>query len=193
MEVFIIAAITLDGYIGRTASDRSFDWTTAEDKAEYISKIKESKHLVMGNTTLRIVKRFPVDTTVYAYTRQPEQFSAEGLSHAATYQPTFEKPSELVERLTASGVQQLAICGGASIYQQFLVAGVVNKLYLTIEPVLFGRGIKLFGESMENRLQLVESRVLNSHGSVWLEYDVLPAGELQNTSNDLLEKTLYES
>ncbi len=178
MEVFILAAVTLDGYIGRSAGERSFDWTTDEDKAIYIAKIKEAKHLVFGSTTLDAIKRFPIDTTVYVYTHNPADFSTEGRSQAAIYQPTGETPQQLVERLADAGVQQLAICGGASIYQQFLAAGVVTKLYLTVEPILFGQGIKLFGGQVsERRLKLVESRVLNEHGSVWLEYDLLPSAQ----------------
>jgi dihydrofolate reductase len=79
----------------------------------------------------------------------------------------------LVTRLAADGIHQLAICGGASIYQQFLAAGVVNKLYLTVEPILFGSGIRLFNETtVDKKLQLISSRCLNDQGSLWLEYQL---------------------
>jgi dihydrofolate reductase len=173
MEVFLIAATTLDGYIGREANDRSFDWTSPEDKQFYIEKIKAAKHLVIGNTTLQSFRLFPRGTVCYIYTRDPSKFSAEGRSQAATYQPTTESPQALVARLEKEGVQQLAICGGASIYQLFMAAGVVTKIYLVIEPVLFGKGIKLFGDlPQECKLQLEKSTVLNQQGTVLLEYTV---------------------
>lgn len=194
MEVFAIAALTLDGFIGRFAAERSFDWTTPEDKAAYIAKIKESKHLVMGSTTLQNVRRFPVGTTVYVYTRNPASFNTTELSQAATYQPTNESPQQLVQRLQTAGVEQLAICGGASIYQQFMAAGVITKLYLTIEPTLFGKGIRFFGEfDQEYDLQLIEQKQLNQHGSIWLEYNVLPKLIVKNTSDPVLEAKLYAS
>lgn len=194
MEVFAIAALTLDGYIGRSATERSFDWTTPEDKAAYIAKIKEAKHLVMGSTTLQSVRRFPIGTTVYVYTRHPESFDSTQLSQAATYQLTTESPEQLVARLQATGVEQLAICGGASIYQQFLAAGVITKLCLTIEPTLFGKGIRFFGEfNQEYDLQLLEQKQLNQHGSIWLEYAVTPKPTMQSTSDPVLEAQLYAS
>lgn len=194
MEVFAIAALTLDGYIGRSATERSFDWTTPEDKAAYIAKIKESRHLVMGSTTLQSVRRFPKDTTIYVYTRHPESFDPTQRSQAATYQPTNESPQQLVTRLAAAGVEQLAICGGASIYQQFLAAGVVTKLFLTIEPTLFGKGIRFFGEfDQEYDLQLIEQKQLNEHGSIWLEYALTPKPTVQSTSDPILEAQLYAS
>jgi dihydrofolate reductase len=174
MEVFLIAAVTLDGYIGRSATDRSFDWTTPEDKKEYVAKIKLAQHLVIGNTTLRTFKKFPPGTICHIYTKNPESFSSEGLSLAASYFPTNESPRDLVNRLEQAGVKQLAICGGASIYQMFLAAGVVQKLYLTIEPIMFGQGVKLFSNlPISQKLQLTASRRLNDQGSMWLEYDVL--------------------
>lgn len=173
MEVFLIAATTLDGCIGREANDRSFDWTSPEDKQVYIQKTKAAMHLVMGSTTLRSVRRFPEGTQCYVYTRNPERFEVEGKPNGADYHPTAETPQDLVRRLKQQGVSQLAICGGASIYQQFMAAGVVTKIYLTIEPILFGKGIKLFGDlPQERRLQLDKSTVLNQQGTVFLEYMV---------------------
>lgn len=173
MEVFLIAAMTLDGYIGRSETDRSFDWTTSEDKVEYIAKIKQAQHLVMGATTLKTFQKFPPGTVCHVYTRNPADFKTEGLSQAATYFPTNNAPIDLVAELASQGVAQLAICGGASIYQQFLAAGVVTKIYLTIEPIMFGDGIKLFGPTTAGKkLQLVSSRQLNDQGSLWLEYTV---------------------
>ena len=176
MQVFLIAAMTLDGYIARSATERSFDWTTPEDKVFYISKIKEAMHMVLGSTTLKTFSKFPRGMTCYIYTRHPKQFSREGLSQAAVFEPTNEPPQALVQRLKAAGVEKLAICGGATIYSQFLAAGVVNKIYLTIEPILFGQGVRLFSnEVMEQRLQLVKSEKLNDTGTVLVEYDVLPS------------------
>ncbi len=173
MEVFLIAAMTLDGYIGRNAEERSFDWTTPEDKQVYIEKTKAAMHLVFGTTTLNSVHRFPKGTTCYVYTRNPEAFSTEGRSQAATYEPTNESPKELVARLEKQGVQRLAICGGASIYNLFLAAGVVQKIILTLEPVMFGKGIPLFGSlPKESKLKLDASTVLNEQGSVLLEYTI---------------------
>ena len=173
MEVFLIAAVTLDGYIGRSETDRSFDWTTPEDKVEYVAKIKKAKHLVMGSKTLKTFQKFPPGTICHVYTQHPADFKTEGLSQAASYFPTNVAPEVLMAELAVQGVAEVAICGGASIYQQFLAAGVVTKIYLTVEPILFGSGIKLFGATTAGKkLQLVSSRKLNDVGSLWLEYEI---------------------
>ena len=85
---------------------------------------------------------------------------------------TQENPKDLLARLEQKGYKQAAICGGATIYTMFMEAGVVNKLYLTVEPMLFGKGIKLFDKAAERRLELVQVKNLNRY-TLLLEYNLL--------------------
>ena len=48
-------------------------------------------------------------------------------------------------------------------------AGLVDTLYLTIEPILFGSGVGLFNESVEANLKLASFKNL-SDTVVLLEY-----------------------
>ena len=53
----------------------------------------------------------------------------------------------------------------------FMKAGVVNKIYLTVEPIIFGSGIRLFEEEMHYTLKL-KSAGQADNGALLLEYDV---------------------
>jgi len=58
----------------------------------------------------------------------------------------------------AAGDKQVCVFGGASTAQQYLAAGLVDELRLTIVPVLFGGGLPLFPpDSGRRRLELVAS------------------------------------
>jgi dihydrofolate reductase len=83
-----------------------------------------------------------------------------------------DTPADLIKRAAAQGYSELAVCGGASIYTMFLQAGVVDKLYLTIEPILFGQGLPLFDQQLEVKLELVELHRLSDQTTM-LEYQVL--------------------
>jgi hypothetical protein len=79
------------------------------------------------------------------------EFSGERLAVTASeeerlYQTGGKTPAEVIKLLESRGVKQVAICGGARVYREFLVAGLVDEMYVTIEPVFLGEGIKLFGE-----------------------------------------------
>lgn len=54
----------------------------------------------------------------------------------------------------------------------FLKAGLVDTIYLTIEPIIFGKGINLFNEDLHYFLKLVSSQTSESTGSLLLEYKV---------------------
>ena len=53
-------------------------------------------------------------------------------------------PEEIVAALASRGVQNVYVDGGAVI-QQFLAAGLIDRLIVTRVPVLLGQGIPLFG------------------------------------------------
>lgn len=173
MHISLIAAITIDGFIGRSADDRSFDWTSTEDKKHYIQHIKESDCLVMGRTTFETVQRYPQDSRWVIYTSSPDAFENPA-PERIQLEATAEDPAALIERLESEGVEQLTICGGSSIYTQFLRADLVDRMYLTVEPVVFGDGISLFSDALPKELQQVWSlskqRLLNED-SILLVYE----------------------
>jgi len=164
MKTVLIAAITADGFIGRTAEHLA-DWTGSADKKLFVQVTKEVGTMVMGARTFATIGRALPGRRTIVYTNHPEQITAEGV------ETTREPPAELIARLQKEGAAGLAICGGASIYSQFVEAKVVNELYLTIAPVLFGTGIHLFSQSLDCKLTLLASRELDNN-TILLHYKV---------------------
>jgi len=147
MEVTLIAAQTVDGYIARSEFDRSFDWTSQEDKAFYISKLKESDAVVMGSKTFGTFSRYPKGKHFVILTRKPAEF-VNPSPEVITVDATNAEPAQVIENLQDQGFGRILIAGGSSVYRQYLAAGVVDRLFLTIEPVLFGAGVKLCDEAL---------------------------------------------
>lgn len=164
MKVFVIAAITADGYIGQSA-EHFTDWTSKEDKKVFVRLTREAGAMVMGSTTFATIGRALPDRRNIVYTSKPEIITVEGV------ETTNEPPAELIERLKREGAKGLAVCGGASIYSLFMEAGVVDELYLTVEPVVFGGGISLFAKPLKKQLKLLDVEKLNSD-VILLHYSV---------------------
>jgi len=172
MQVFLIAAQTIDGFIGRAKNDRSFDWTSPEDKQFYVSKIKEADVIVMGRRTFESVQKFPRDSRWLIYTSNPSEFK-NPKPEVIKAEGTNEDPNKLIDRLKKEGCQKIAICGGSSIYTIFIKAGLIDRLYLTIEPVVFGQGVSLFNDQLaDNKLKLVEVERLSDQ-TVMMEYELI--------------------
>ena len=55
---------------------------------------------------------------------------------------------------------------GAGIAQMALATGVLDELELTVVPVLFGQGRRLFGNMTARQIELVRTRVLEGEGGV---------------------------
>ncbi len=162
MNVFIIAALSADGFIARRR-DEFADWTSKEDKRRFVERTKRAGVVVIGRTTFETIGKSLPGRRMIVYTSK--KITIPGV------ECTNESPQMLIERLEREGVRELAICGGASIYTLFIKSGLVRTLYLTIEPLIFGKGIRLFNESIPATLTLVSSE--QKEQSVFLEYKLL--------------------
>lgn len=162
MNVILIAATTADGFIGRDAGHTA-DWTGQADKQVFVRLTKEAGTIVMGRATFDTIGRALPGRRNIVYTSQPQTISAPGI------ESTSEPPAKLLARLESEGVTGVAICGGRLIYTQFLQAGLVNELYLTVIPTLFGQGLSLFNAPTHTKLELVDTTPLDG-GAVLLHY-----------------------
>lgn len=173
MHVFIIAAISADGFISRYDEHSSISWRSKEDGQFFIQKTKEAGALVMGATTFGTMRRPMPGRKHYVLTRDPSKFAEYDKSVVEAVTLT---PAEIVKKAEDDGYTQLAVCGGSSVYAQFSKAGFVDRLFLTYEPVLFGQGIPLFSDPMEQWLHL-ESTTNLSDQTVLREYSLVSAKE----------------
>jgi dihydrofolate reductase len=166
MRVFIIASLTADGFIGLSADHLSTEWTSKEDTALFVKMSKQAGIVVMGYRTFLTINRPLPGRRLIVYTPQADDIKMEGV------ETTREDPRILIKRLEKEGAQAVAISGGASIYKLFMDSGVVNELYLTIEPIIFGHGISLFSEKLPlTKLKLIDTQKLNAD-TILLHYTV---------------------
>jgi dihydrofolate reductase len=165
MRVVLIAAISADGKIAEREGQRSLDWTSKEDLKFFVSKTKELGVVVMGRKTFDTIGKPLKDRRTIVMTRSQAAKPIIGVEY------TSESPEVLVARLKNEGVESLAIAGGANIYSQFLAAGLITDMYLTIEPVLFGDGVPLASGFGRANLKLVSVSKLGEQ-AVLLHYQV---------------------
>lgn len=162
IKAFIIAAVTADGFIAKTA-DHPATWTSKDDKRRFIELTKRAGVIVMGSTTFKTLPHPLKDRLNIVYSRSQQFEGTETVS---------DEPADLLKKLEERGFTEVAICGGSEIYSNFMEAGVVSKIYLTIEPLVFGKGISLFNRPIDFSLKLVSSSTTEG-GTIFTEYDVV--------------------
>jgi dihydrofolate reductase len=80
--------------------------------------------------------------------------------------------SALDQARDAAGNRDIRIAGGAETIQQYLDAGLVDELSVTVSPVLFGSGIRLFDRLDADHLSLEQVRAVASDRVTHLTYRV---------------------
>jgi len=80
--------------------------------------------------------------------------------------------SALAQARKAAGDRDVRIAGGAETIQQYLDAGLLDELSVTLSPVLFGSGIRLFDRVDAERVALKQIRSAASNRVTHLTYSV---------------------
>lgn len=170
MQCSVYIAMSLDGFIAR--KDGSIDWLeTAQKSGEdygYARFHASIDTIVVGRKTYDQVLGFEPwpyagkRCIVVTHRPPPSRHGEEFFGGA---------PAELVARLQREGTQRAYIDGG-TVVQQFLAAGLIDDLTVSIIPVLLGEGIPLFGAlGRDQPLRLVRAQSFQS-GLAQLEYAV---------------------
>lgn len=162
MKVFLIAAVSADGYIAHSHSEPTKK-TSRADKRLFVELTKQAGTIVMGGVTFRTIGKALPGRRNIVYSRQE--------INEPDIEVTQEPPAQLVARLEQEGAEALAVCGGGVVYDMFLKAGVVDELYLTIEPALYGQGVSLAYSLLDLQLRLLDSRLLDEN-TMLLHYAV---------------------
>ena len=142
-SVFI--ATSLDGFIARP--DGELDWlpaANASNDMNYSEFIANVDVLVMGRHTFEKVVSFgewPYDVPVRVLSRR-------GVEVPAAWRDSVNvisgEPLELLLELSRQGFKHAYVDGGETI-QAFIAADLIQRLIITLVPVLIGSGLRLFG------------------------------------------------
>ncbi|MBK6460556.1 MAG: dihydrofolate reductase [Myxococcales bacterium] len=166
----VYIATSLDGFIAR--ADGGLDWLSlveapGEDYG-FHAFLEGVDTLVLGRATYDAVLGFGQ----WPYAGKRCVVLTHGALTSRHGEEAFSGTAEaLAERLSTEGARRVYVDGGVVI-GQFLDAGLVSELTLSVVPVLLGGGVRLFGSRERDvRLDLVRSARFPS-GLVQSEYRV---------------------
>ncbi|MGF7229699.1 MAG: dihydrofolate reductase family protein [Candidatus Saccharibacteria bacterium] len=163
IQTSIIATVSADGFIAREHNELA-NWSSKADKKLFVELTKRAGVMVMGASTYKTIGRALPDRRSIVYTH--------GVIDQEGVEVTTELPADLLARLESEGFSEVAICGGATIYDVFLRASLVTDIYLSVSPLLFGAGISLMTGTLDIRLKLKDSKLLDED-TMLLHYEVV--------------------
>lgn len=172
MKITMIAVISANGKITHGLSGNISEWSSKEDQAHFANIREAHSLIVMGANTYKAIKPFlklSKDKLRIVLTRDPKKYASQAVPGSLEF--TNETPVQLINRLI--NYKKMLLVGGSQIFSEFLKENLVDQIYLTIEPVLFGRGIPLIAdEDFERNLRLISTKKLNKKGTLLLRYKV---------------------
>jgi dihydrofolate reductase len=173
MITSVFVGTSVDGFIARR--NGKYDFLAADEREPhgYDEFIASVDALVIGRKTYETVLSFREwpygDRLVVVLSSRPLDFSR---VHGGRVEQMAGSPSEIYSRLSARGVRHVYVDGGITV-QEFLRAGLIQRITVTRAPVLIGDGIPLFGSLPQDvRLRHVATRTYSS-GMVKTEYEVV--------------------
>ncbi|NOZ80130.1 MAG: dihydrofolate reductase [DPANN group archaeon] len=158
------AAMTLDGKIAREEQE-FVDWTSKEDADHYQASLKKHDVIIVGNNTYQTAIENLSRRNCIVLTRRvtsPERENERLVWFNAEH-------DDLDAYVREQGYVGPAIIGGSKVYAALF--GLIDHLYLTIEPLVFGSGIPLTdGRQIGTAMKLASLKQLNEQGTLLLHY-----------------------
>ncbi|MBI2547683.1 MAG: dihydrofolate reductase [Candidatus Aenigmarchaeota archaeon] len=168
MKVILYMAITANGMIAKENDDTRFisktEWKSFDEMSKKIG------NLIMGRRTYEISLAegtFPYpDRLNIVMTNRSTANKWEKVIF------TKKSPKDVLQLLERMGFKTAFVGGGGTVNASFMEENLIDEIYLDIEPVILGKGIKLFADKkFESKLKLIGIKKL-SKNEIQLHYSV---------------------
>ncbi|MDO8503881.1 MAG: dihydrofolate reductase family protein [bacterium] len=167
MKVILYMAVTGNGYIAKENDDTS--WISKEEWNSYSAVVRKAGNSVIGHRTYDIITKQPefsefekVKIVIVSH----NDFKTLSSNHV-----TVKTPEEALSLL--KDFKEVIVAGGSNLNSSFMEKNLIDEVYLDIEPIIFGKGIKLFADNnFEVKLKLLGIRNL-TEDIIQLHYKVL--------------------
>jgi len=165
MKVILLMAVTADGMIARNSMQK-IDWTGKVDKKYFVCITREAGAMIMGSKTFDTIGKVLPGRKNIVMTKDKTRISRD-----RDLIFTSQIPGEIVSDLQVQGFESVALIGGSVMNTLFMKKNLIDEIHVTMVPRLFGKGLSLFNETLDIRLELMDiEKIDKSH--VLLKYRV---------------------
>lgn len=169
-KISVYCAMSIDGYIAR--KDGGLEWLERvhDVDEDYGFKVfmNSIDTIVFGRNTYQIVDSFKE----WPYTGKRVVVLSKTLKDVRKEAELFSgELNLLVSNLHDDGVKHIWVDGGITV-SKFLETGMVDRIVVTVIPIILGEGIPLFSEMKNEQSCCLVSAQAYPSGIVQLRYDI---------------------
>ena len=149
MKIILICATTLDGYIARHSNEIT-NWTK---DLKLFKKQTMGYPVIMGSNTFKTLQNELTGRNVIVFHR-------------------YDNPNTIIKELKTT-YKRIFIAGGGKTNERFME--YITDMYITPHPVMFGTGIKLFGNNkLKIKTRLTKSiEIHESEGLLQYQFKIV--------------------
>jgi dihydrofolate reductase len=169
MKTILYMSMTANGYIARENGDTPWSREVWDGYYEFV---KKRGNIILGRKTYDELAKeangfekigYPFTVVVSNSTQHADDPNAVFVS----------SPKDALAAVRQKGFDEVVIGGGGTVNAGFLKDGLIDEISLDIDPLLFGKGIKLFADTdAEAKLELLQVDHL-SKNTIQLRYKVI--------------------
>ena len=159
MKVLLYMAVSIDGIAALDSKRGIQEYGSKEDHKFFINASKKCDAVIMGKNTA-FCKIDGVPNIILTHSA-PTDNNRIYLCGAA---------QEIYDKVQTLGFKKVALLGGPATNLNFLRAGLVDEIFLTVEPVTIGQGIHFLNEALVSKWTLAGVKKLNKGGTIVLHY-----------------------
>ncbi len=157
------AATSIDGKIS-IDNKKMPDWTSKEDWDFFQKSLMKFDAFIVGHNTYLTSEKYISKRNAFVLTSKVKMPIVDG-------SVTFVNPKYINLKTIFSKYKKVAIVGGGYAYETMRNLDMLDELFLTIEPIIFGRGLELFHDGKKNtKMKLLSVKKLNIKGTILLHY-----------------------
>jgi len=163
-------AMSLDGYIA--GPDGEYDWIVHDPEMDFAAMMEPFDTFLIGRKTFEVMLRARKGKPVAGI----QYFVISRTLKQADYPRVIVRSDaeNVVRELRAAPGKDIAIFGGGELFRSLLAAGLVDRVAVSLIPVLLGGGVPLLPPpAVRTQLKLRKQRHYQKSGILGLEYDVL--------------------
>lgn len=163
---YAVAALTIDGFTARYSGHSPSTWTSKDDKRHLQKMEKKADVLLIASKTYRQSYSHYKTRNCLVLTRRVKK-----MKKAGPLETHINPKVNITKYLQKTGYGEVCVMGGRTAYTLALKNNMVDDLYITVEPLVFGKGIGLFAQGVKTRnFVLVNAKKMNRKGSMLLHY-----------------------
>lgn len=176
MKISAAVVMSVDAKLTRQDETDIRAWASAEDQAFFRSLLNKHDCIVMGRGTYEAIRQniaIGADRLRVVMTSRPENFDNDKVPGKLEFRN--QTPGQFIETMQADGRHNILVVGGRQMIADFLSLNLLDSLYVTLEPYLFGSGKTLLpgSQTCSRKLRLIGCERLNNDGTLLLRYDVI--------------------